>query len=237
MKPVGAGETPGPGGDGTPAVMLRDPGRALLWAGGLLGACLVLLVLVWSTATRSVLQRGDDEFLDLMRRLRWSPLTAAAKALAFAGGVWVTWAVRGAVAVVLTRRRHWIQLSAFALAIATSEPLIGILKALYGRPRPQGSLIASSGSSFPSGHAIAAAVTAVGLVLVLLPPGHARWVWERRAVGYASLMALSRTYLAAHWLSDVVTGALLGGGIAVGWPALLVGWRARVTARRASVVP
>jgi len=34
------------------------------------------------------------------------------------------------------------------------------------------------------------------------------------------LMALSRVCLAAHWLSDVVTGALLGGGLAIGWPAV-----------------
>src|SRR5206468_1954719 len=70
------------------------------------------------------------------------------------------------------------------------------------------------------------AVTAVGLVVALLPPGHSRWVWERRAVLYASLMALSRTYLGAHWLSDVVAGGLLGGAIALGWPAVFVVWRA-----------
>ena len=100
MTPVGAGEID-PKGDGTPTVMLSDPRRALVWAGALVAASLVLLALVWSTAARSVLQRGDEEFLDLMVRLRWSPLTSAAKALAFAGGVWGTWAIRGAVAAIL----------------------------------------------------------------------------------------------------------------------------------------
>jgi membrane-associated phospholipid phosphatase len=52
-------------------------------------------------------------------------------------------------------------------------------------------------------------------------PGPRRWAWEVRAAVYASLMALSRTYLGVHWFSDVVTGGLLGVGVAVGWPALL----------------
>jgi undecaprenyl-diphosphatase len=106
--------------------------------------------------------------------------------------------------------------------VLTSELLIGVLKAAYARPRPPGSLIATTGSAFPSGHAVAGAVTAVGLVLVLLPPGRARWRWEVGAVVFTSVMALSRVYLHAHWLSDTVAGALLGAGLALGWPALVV---------------
>jgi undecaprenyl-diphosphatase len=41
-------------------------------------------------------------------------------------------------------------------------------------------------------------------------------------------MALSRVYLRAHWLSDTVTGALLGAGLALGWPALLMALRSRI---------
>ena len=99
------------------------------------------------------------------------------------------------------------------------------MKAAIDRPRPPGSLIETTAASFPSGHAIATAVTAVGLVLVLARPGPSRWRWEVNAVIFTSIMALSRVYLRAHWLSDTVAGALLGAGLALGWPALLMAIR------------
>ncbi len=120
-----------------------------------------------------------------------------------------------------------------ALAVLTSEALIGPVKAAYDRPRPPGSLIETSAAAFPSGHAIAAAVTAVGLVLVLAHPGPSRWRWEVRAVVFTGVMALSRVYLRAHWLSDTVAGALLGAGLALGWPALLMVLRERWPTGRA----
>jgi undecaprenyl-diphosphatase len=210
-------------------LMLADPRRALQWAGALAVGALVMCGLMWWTDARSVVQWVDDQFLELMERLRWTPTVQLAKVLAFIGGALCTWLIRAVVLAVLVGRQHWLHLSAFMLAIITSELCIGPLKALYERPRPPGSLIETSGYSFPSGHAIAAAVTAMGIVIVLMHPGHTRWVWERRAAMYASLMALSRTYLNAHWLSDVVAGALIGSALAIGWPALLVMWRARAS--------
>lgn len=50
---------------------------------------------------------------------------------------------------------------------------------------------------------------------------------EARAIAFSFLMALSRVYLRAHWLSDVVAGALLGGALALGWPSLLQSVRSR----------
>lgn len=211
--------------------LLAEPRRALGWAAIMLAGAALLFLLVWNMSTREVIQRVDDAFLDLVESLRWEPVVTAAKALNFIGGTWCNWTIRVVVIVILIYRRQWLSLTAFALAIVTSEFFIGTMKALYDRPRPPNSLVATSGASFPSGHSIAAAVTAVGLVIVLLPPGHTRWVWERRAALYASVMALSRTYLGAHWLSDVVAGALLGCGIAVLWPALLVDLRVRFRAR------
>jgi undecaprenyl-diphosphatase len=199
---------------------LRDAGLCLLGAA-------ILFVLVAYGPTLSAVQRVDDAWLRLMRRLRTPVLVDVAKGFAFAGSVWVNWPLRAAAGVLLAVKRRWLQLTAFALAVATSEACIGTFKSLYARPRPPGGLMASSSYAFPSGHAIAGAVTAVGLVIVLLPPGPRRWRWEVRAAMFAVLMAGSRTYLGVHWLSDVVAGGLLGAGLALGWPALLQELRER----------
>jgi membrane-associated phospholipid phosphatase len=186
------------------------------------GLLTVLAFLVVGTdPNRGFVQDIDEGFLDAMVDARFTPLVWLAEAMAFAGSVWVNWPVRVVVMVLLGVRRRWLQLSAFVLAVATSEPLIGLMKALYERPRPPEGLLETSSWSFPSGHAIAGAVTAVGIVIVLLPPGPRRWRWEVQAAVFAGLMALSRTYLGVHWLSDVVAGTLLGVTLAVGWPAVL----------------
>ena len=88
-----------------------------------------------------------------------------------------------------------------------------------------------SGPGWASTSTSPTAVTAVGLVLVLAAPGRRRWQWEVYAVVFTSVMALSRVYLRAHWLTDTVAGALLGAGLALGWPALLMTVRARRTVR------
>jgi membrane-associated phospholipid phosphatase len=77
----------------------------------------------------------------------------------------------------------------------------------------------------------------VGIVIALLPPGPKRWRWEVQAAVFAGLMALSRTYLGVHWLSDVVAGTLLGVTLAVGWPALLQELRERRMRSTARVTP
>lgn len=207
--------------------MLMNHRRALRIVAGTAALTAVVFLLVGTDANRGFVQDLDDWWLDLMVRARVDPLVWVARALAFAGSVWLNWPIRLAVMVLLAGRRRWLQLSAFALAVATSEPLIGLFKALYARPRPVGGLYATDSFAFPSGHAIAGAVTAVGIVIVLLPPGPRRWRWEVQAAAFAGLMALSRTYLGVHWLSDVVGGTLLGVTLAVGWPAVLQELRER----------
>ncbi|MDT4997755.1 MAG: hypothetical protein QOD45_1823 [Pseudonocardiales bacterium] len=196
-------------------------------AGVMLAGAVILGVLVAVPATLRGVQNVDDAVRRLAVNVQNRPTTLVAEGFSLAGGTWVNWPIRIVALAVLAFRRQFVQLTAFALAVLTSEILIGTLKAAFGRARPPGSLIGTSGATFPSGHAIAAAVTAVGLVVVLLPPGPARWKWEVRAVLFAFLMALSRVYLRAHWLSDVVAGGLLGGGLALGWPALLQTIRGR----------
>ena len=114
------------------------------------------------------------------------------------------------IAGFLALRRRWWHLAAFAAAIVLSEVLIGSLKGIYDRARPPGSLVVTSGASFPSGHAIAASVTVVAAVIALIPAGRRRTWWGAAAVAFSIVMGLSRAYLAAHWLSDATAGILLG---------------------------
>ena len=139
--------------------------------------------------------------------------------------------LRLAIVAVLALRRRWLQAAAFLGAVVTSELCIGPLKALTDRPRPPDPLVDTNSASFPSGHAIAASVTALGLVVVLVPPGRRRTRWTVAAALFAAAVAMSRTYLAAHWASDVVAGAAIGTGLALVWPAALELVRARVRRR------
>lgn len=201
--------------------MLLNARRALIVAASLLAAAVLLGVLVSWSATSGAIQRVDDSVFRWAQNVESAPLVKLAKAFDVLGSTWVNWSVRAIALAVLAVRRRWLHLAALALAVLTSEILIGTLKAAYARPRPPDALISTSGFSFPSGHAIASAVTAVALVVVLIPPGARRWAFEIWAALFAFVMALSRVYLRAHWLSDVVAGGLLGAGLAIGWPALL----------------
>jgi undecaprenyl-diphosphatase len=207
--------------------MLVDSRRGLLVSGGLLVGAAAVTALYVLPATRPAVQGVDDAVWRFAGAVRNGPTTAVAVALSWLGSAWVNWPLRILALALLAWRRHWLRLAALALAVISSEVLIGVLKAAIDRPRPPGSLITTTGASFPSGHAVATAVTAVGLVLVLAAPGRTRWRWEVNAVVITSVMALSRVYLRAHWLSDTVAGALLGAGLALGWPALLLAIRQR----------
>jgi undecaprenyl-diphosphatase len=101
--------------------------------------------------------------------------------------------------------------------------LIGPFKNLYERARPPLPLVETSSFSFPSGHAVAGAAVAVALVIVLVPAGPKRRNLEIAAAAFAVLMAMSRVYLRAHWLSDVAAGASLGIAVAI-TSATVVHW-------------
>jgi membrane-associated phospholipid phosphatase len=190
-------------------VLLSAPGRDAA-----LTAVAVLLTVgvfaaVGDHGTLTSIQRLDDGWLRLMASGRTLPLTVIATVFHILGLVYVTLPVRMAVAGFLALRRRWWHLAAFTAAVVVSEVLIGVLKVTYNRARPPGSLVLTTGASFPSGHAVAASATVVAAVIALVPRGRRR-TWWALAAAFSILMGLSRAYLGAHWLSDAVAGILLG---------------------------
>jgi undecaprenyl-diphosphatase len=111
--------------------------------------------------------------------------------------------------LLLAFRRPW-GATYFAIASILSVATVQILKLTVGRARPTEILVQADAGSFPSGHT-ANAATMVVVLGIIFPRV---WVWVAGAA-WAILMAMSRTYLGAHWLSDTVGGLLLGTGIAI----------------------
>jgi membrane-associated phospholipid phosphatase len=197
----------------------RSTRPVLLLAGLVL---FVGLLAVASTAigpVRELVVGVDLAWMDAAIAAERAALVALAEAFAVLGGVYVTVPLRIAVSAFFVARRHWWKLTAWLLAIATSELATTVMKASYARERPGLTLEVARSAAFPSGHTAAAAVTATTLVLLCTRPGPRRWRWSAVAALVVVAMAVSRVYLRVHWLSDVVMGALVGataGLVAVG---------------------
>src|SRR5450631_1114220 len=215
---------PGHGTELTPSRSDDHGGRLRLASPGwmLVGlACLALAIALIAVValTPSWVRPADHQWLRWMLDVRVPPVVFTAKVLNVVAGGTVMWVVRAAIAAALAIWRRWRALAVFALAELCAELCIGPVKALVDRPRPAGSLVAVTGQSMPSGHALIAAVTAVALALILTRPSRSRRLAIAAAVAWSILVALSRTYLSAHWLTDVLASLLLG----TGWAALWFG--------------
>ncbi|MFT4214133.1 MAG: phosphatase PAP2 family protein [Microbacterium sp.] len=142
---------------------------------------------------------------------RLSSLQSFALGMDFVGGGWFASFVvpLGALAVLVLLRRPWA--GAFVVAASAGSALVvQALKGLFGRARPEEMIVLSDYGSFPSGHTANAATLAVIAVVLC-----AR-IWVA-VVGLAWVMAmaLSRTLVHAHWLTDTIGGALAGCGAAL----------------------
>lgn len=187
-----------------------------LWVlGGLLFLALAFPV------TADWVQGVDDWVYSLAIDLENGFAVGLAEVMDFIGSTWVVTPVMVVTAAFLLWKRRWEALTYWVLAMVGSQLLIGPMKNLYARPRPPMALVETTGYSFPSGHAVAGAAVAVALVVVLIPAGPKRRNLEMLAAMFALVMALSRVYLRAHWLSDTVSGAALGAGVAIGAAVLV----------------
>jgi membrane protein DedA with SNARE-associated domain/membrane-associated phospholipid phosphatase len=112
-------------------------------------------------------------------------------------------------------RRRWQPLALLAAAYAGADLAFNAVKELVRRPRPPAAILLKpvAGPSFPSGHATQA-VAVYGMLAALSAASTARWprkvaAWTLAAV-IVGLVAVSRLYLGAHWLTDVLGGLALG---------------------------
>jgi undecaprenyl-diphosphatase len=106
------------------------------------------------------------------------------------------------------------RLSAHLLLVSTvgASLLTGVLKAVFGRARPElfDAGYTASFYSFPSGHAAIATgfYGALTLILAYRLRGFARWAVVACGVSLVLLIGYSRLYLGVHYPTDVLAGFL-----------------------------
>ena len=207
--------------------MLTSRRRTLLYAILLVASLAAIFAVGTSTGPTGLetqvgwVGRLDQDVLRTSDNIRTGILTGVARVLDIAGGGIVTIPLRAVVAIVLLVRRRWPAFWTWILAWGLAEAAVRGAKVWFARPRPPMPLVSTTGFSFPSGHAVATAAIAMALVLVLMPPGRTRRKWEVFAIAFTFMMALSRVYLRAHWLSDVEAGVLLGATAALAAAAVV----------------
>jgi undecaprenyl-diphosphatase len=184
-------------------------------------AAIVLLVLLLAGVILSpALGRFDEQLSAVIRSLRTPALTTVA--------IWITTIANTATMVVLvplTALVLWVlgrHSGAIVLLVTVvAGRLLGtLIQVLVHRARPIGvALIALPTSySFPSGHALAAALFFGALSFITL--GEARNPVLRYGLvtlfsALAVVIGLSRVYLGVHYLGDVLAGWLLGSAVVV----------------------
>src|SRR5207244_11222355 len=117
--------------------------------------------------------------------------------------------------LLLARLRQWYWILTLSVAVGGGMLVNTMLKAAYERLRPRfdDPLLVLTSFSFPSGHT-AGAVLFYGVLAAFLVSRF--YDWRQRAacvaaaIGAVALVAFSRMYLGAHYLSAVLAAACSG---------------------------
>lgn len=160
--------------------------------------------------SRSAVSRFDDQAERLLDRVRGNRVADRVfYAASELGDFSLVWLLLGAARGLRPSERHERAALRLGLGAMTESFLVNwIIKSFFRRKRPPWDVVRPHNlrrpltSSFPSGHATAAATNAILL-------GEDDPLWPLY-VGVAAVVATSRAYVKIHHASDVLAGAGLG---------------------------
>lgn len=185
----------------------------VLFAAVVVTALIAALGLASRVVSGDAIANIDLSAYNLMKEMRNAPADELMVTVTMLGDGFVMTFLTIAMIAWLLWRKAYRAAGAAVIAIVAAKIFVPIVK--YGIQRPRPVELSYSGAeffSFPSGHATMTAVI-FGVLAVLVSHSMGRW---SRAVVYAicgsivTVVAFSRIYLGAHWLSDVLAGLLFG---------------------------
>lgn len=129
----------------------------------------------------------------------------------------------------LAVRRQLASAAILPLFFWLERALNEALKDRIQRARPSfEQLVSASGYSFPSGHAMNAAVVYGLLILLVTPTIRTNWVrrlWAATCVMMIVLVAFSRPFLRVHFFTDVFAGLFIGASLVAAAAFVLFAWQ------------
>ena len=184
-------------------------------------------VLIGDAILNSPVPRIDRWASDVADRLRMDSLVSVAKVVTDIGSSPFTGAITAIAAIFAVTRKRYIEAAALVAGWLLVYGAVHITKAAYDRERPPAGLVDTFNASYPSGHA-AYAVAWIACATVLVRAGVG---WATRIAGVTvavvivAVVAITRVYLRAHYLTDVLGGIALAVAIwaLVGVVALFAG--------------
>ena len=184
-------------------------------AAGFVAAVLVLYGFAWlaNEVLEQETQAIDTATLNFLQQFASPQMTLAAHFVSLLGSE-VVLVITALLLIVLAWQRRWGRAVTLVLVTGGAEVLNNLLKSLFHRTRPEPviGILAAQQFSFPSGHAMVSAAFYFYLAYVVwrLVHGVWRWVLVGGLILLVLLIGVSRLYLQAHFLSDVIAGYLAG---------------------------
>jgi undecaprenyl-diphosphatase len=211
---------------GLPAWRAAVPSGRFLWnrfTPGQLGLEVTTLIAVIAVggfvfgALGMVIDRGDSLRMDAtgfdaVASLHTQAGVDVAKVVTGLGALPIVGTLVGIASLYLLARRRVAEALALAIGMGLTVLLVDVAKAAFDRPRPPHPYVRVTTPAYPSGHA----AYATAYVAMAVAFAHAfRGIVQTSLVVIAgivvaALIGLSRVYLRAHYLSDVLGGFALG---------------------------
>ena len=188
---------------------LSPRGIAIAGWTAFLVAGFTFMALAWNVASRTPLVELDAAVAEWLRPRRTVSMTHAMLVWTHVHSIAGMTVLTFAFAAVLARLRQFYWLLTLVLSVGGGMLLNVALKYAYERTRPslEEALVTLHTFSFPSGHT-AAATTFYGVLAAYLVSRTARHRTRTAivlaAVAAVALVAFSRVYLGAHFMSDVL---------------------------------
>lgn len=184
-----------------------------------IGAVWGFLEVLQSVLARNPLVLADQAVFHFLQSLRTLWVDRFFITITELGDSFVNVCLAVSILVVLLVKRCYRAAGFWTVTVVGGWAGVRLLKWALHLPRPMTLYHGVSAYGFPSGHTTMSVIL-FGFIAILLMRGmEATWRWGNfvAALLISFIIAVSRLYLGAHWLSDVLGGVFIG----TAWTALL----------------